>query len=188
MDFDYTLDASNRLTNVTYADGTGALSGSADFHAFGAVRSSTGSPGAFRFTGEQSDPETGFTYLRARYYDPAVGRLGAVDTVIPNAPGTQGYNQYAYVANNPTTWIDPTGHYAAAAAPRPHAAGGAVSDSLAPYAVAAGGGGKGVLASGVERCKRMNSTSTKGPGHRTTAFLRWSYGQVELDYMSCLYE
>ena len=31
----------------------------------------------------------------------------------PNAPGTQGYNLYAYVANNPTTWVDPSGHTAA---------------------------------------------------------------------------
>ena len=29
----------------------------------------------------------------------------------PNAPGTQGYDAYAYVANNPTTWVDPSGHY-----------------------------------------------------------------------------
>jgi RHS repeat-associated protein len=106
----YTLDALNRLTNVTYADGTGALSGSADFDVYGAVRTSSGSTAAFAFTGEQSDPETGFTYLRARYYDPAGGRFGAVDTVIPNAPGTQGYNPYAYVAGNPVRWVDPSGH------------------------------------------------------------------------------
>ncbi len=28
----------------------------------------------------------------------------------PNAPGTQGYNLYAYTANNPTTWTDLSGH------------------------------------------------------------------------------
>ena len=27
-------------------------------------------------------------------------------------PGTQGYNLYAYVANNPTTWVDPSGYSA----------------------------------------------------------------------------
>jgi hypothetical protein len=34
----------------------------------------------------------------------------SADSVQPNGPGTQGFNLYVYVANNPTTWIDPTGH------------------------------------------------------------------------------
>ncbi len=42
---------------------------------------------------------------------PNLGRFLSVDTVQPNAPGTMGYNLYAYVANNPTTWIDPSGHF-----------------------------------------------------------------------------
>ncbi|MCB0187996.1 MAG: hypothetical protein KDE31_27200, partial [Caldilineaceae bacterium] len=40
---------------------------------------------------------------------PGRGFLSA-DPVQPNAPGTQGYNLYAYVANNPTTWVDPSGY------------------------------------------------------------------------------
>lgn len=41
------------------------------------------------------------------------GRFLSADPVQPNAPGTQGYNLYAYVANNPTTWVDPSGHQVA---------------------------------------------------------------------------
>ena len=48
--------------------------------------------------------------LRARELDPTLGRFLSADTVQPNAPGSQGYNLYAYVANNPTTWTDPNGH------------------------------------------------------------------------------
>jgi RHS repeat-associated protein len=48
----------------------------------------------------------------ARNYDPATGRFTARDIVQPNADGTQGYNRYAYVANNPCLLTDPSGHYA----------------------------------------------------------------------------
>jgi RHS repeat-associated protein len=69
-----------------------------------------------RFAGEQFDGETGYTYLRARYLNPALGRFTSADSIQPNAPGTQGYNLYALVANNPTTWVDPSGHVAVDAA------------------------------------------------------------------------
>jgi len=42
------------------------------------------------------------------------GRFLSADTVQPNAPGTQGFNIYAYVAGNPATWTDPSGHMAQA--------------------------------------------------------------------------
>ena len=88
---------------------TGALTDSEDYNAFGSVRASSGASSALGYTGEQSDASTGLEYLRARYLDPAVGRFISADTVSPNAPGTQGYNPYAYVANNPMTWTDPSG-------------------------------------------------------------------------------
>jgi RHS repeat-associated protein len=103
-------DALGSVRGVT--DEAGDLAGAADYAVFGEVRASSGVSTLFRFTGEQHDAETGFTYLRARYANPALGRFVSADTVQPNAPGTQGYNLYAYVANNPATWVDPSGHYA----------------------------------------------------------------------------
>ena len=100
------------------SDGSGALSGTADYSVFGAVRSQSGASSTFGYTGEQTDAATGLVYLRARYLSPALGRFLSADSVQPNAPGTTGYNTYAYVANNPTTWTDPSGHQVAAGAPR----------------------------------------------------------------------
>jgi RHS repeat-associated protein len=90
-------------------NGSGTVTGSASYDVFGAIRSQTGTTSGYGFTGEQRDATTGFTYLRARYLSQVLGRFGSQDTVQPNAPGTQGWNLYAYVANNPTTLVDPSG-------------------------------------------------------------------------------
>lgn len=87
----------------------GSLAGTASYEAFGEQRVVAGDQGLFGFTGEPTDA-TGLVYLRARSLDPTTGRMSSADTLFPNAPGTQGYDLYSYVANNPTTWTDPTGH------------------------------------------------------------------------------
>jgi RHS repeat-associated protein len=94
------------------SDADGALAGSADYEAFGAVRGANTTGSVFGYTGEPMDAETGLVYLRAQYHDPRTGRFLSRDTVQPNAPGTQGYHVYACAANNPTTWADPSGHTA----------------------------------------------------------------------------
>ena len=77
---------------------------SAEFRAssFGNVRSQTGSSAnEYTYAGEQTD-STDLQYLRARYYDPAVGRFMSQDPL----PLLQ---RYAYVGNNPANFVDPTG-------------------------------------------------------------------------------
>jgi RHS repeat-associated protein len=91
-------------------DGSGDVVATADYDVFGGTRAQSGTAGVFGWTGEQQDAETGLTYLRARYYAPGSGRFLSRDTVEPNAPGTQGYNPYAYTADNPVTRTDPGGH------------------------------------------------------------------------------
>jgi RHS repeat-associated protein len=75
---------------------------------FGSVRSQSGQQSIFGFTGQQTDP-TDLSYLHARYYDPTLGRFLSPDSFQPNAPGTQGFNQYSYAAADPTTATDPSG-------------------------------------------------------------------------------
>jgi len=92
------------------ADANGTLVGTHSYEAFGGPRTTSGSSSLFAFTGEPTDA-TGLVYLRARSLDPSTGRMLSADSVQPNAPGTQGYSLYSYVANNPATWTDPTGHF-----------------------------------------------------------------------------
>jgi RHS repeat-associated protein len=52
---------------------------------------------------------TGLQYLRARYYDPELGRFLSPDTWDPTRPGV-GTNRYAYAGNDPVNAMDPYGH------------------------------------------------------------------------------
>ncbi len=57
----------------------------------------------FGYCGEYHDKESGFIYLRNRYYDPSVGRF------ITEDPARDGLNWYIYANNNPVNYIDPWG-------------------------------------------------------------------------------
>ena len=57
----------------------------------------------FRYNGEYFDNETGYIYLRARYYDPSIGRFTTED------PIKDGLNWYVYCSNNPVMFVDPSG-------------------------------------------------------------------------------
>ena len=57
----------------------------------------------FRYCGEYYDTETGLIYLRARYYDPSVGRFTSLD------PIKDGLNWYAYCNCNPVMLVDSNG-------------------------------------------------------------------------------
>lgn len=62
------------------------------------------------FIGERTDPETGLTYLHARYCDAALGRFLSPDWWDPTQAGV-GTNRYAYSANDPINKSDPNGHF-----------------------------------------------------------------------------
>ncbi len=64
---------------------------------------------ASAFTGREWDPETGLYYYRARYYDPKIGRFISEDPLPLRARKPRELDAYAYVANNPVNYSDPTG-------------------------------------------------------------------------------
>lgn len=54
--------------------------------------------------------ETGFYYLKTRYYAPKIGRFITIDEVAYLAPDTiNGLNFYAYCGNNPVMRVDANG-------------------------------------------------------------------------------
>ncbi|MNK88223.1 tRNA(Glu)-specific nuclease WapA precursor [compost metagenome] len=68
-------------------------------------------PNSFKYAGELQDEETGLYYLRARYYDPSIGRFISKDTYEGDVSNPLSQNQYTYVENAPLNNVDPTGNW-----------------------------------------------------------------------------
>jgi RHS repeat-associated protein len=86
---------------------SGGTAATYTFDPYGGLAASTNPGGItnpFGFCGQYQDSESGFYYLRARYYDPATAQFNAVDRAL----GTT-RSPYGYVANNPLNAADPSG-------------------------------------------------------------------------------
>ena len=65
---------------------------------------------AIRYAGEFYDSETGLYYLRARYYNPYIGRFVSEDSYWGEDSNPLSLNRYTYAHNDPIQYLDPTGH------------------------------------------------------------------------------
>ena len=63
----------------------------------------------FLYSGENWDDTADLQYLRARWYDPSVGRFINEDTYEGELTNPLSQNLYTYVHNNPLIYADPTG-------------------------------------------------------------------------------
>jgi RHS repeat-associated protein len=64
----------------------------------------------FRYRSYYFDTETGFYFLKTRYYDPEIGRFMTIDDIGYLDPESiNGLNLYIYCLNNPTINVDPSG-------------------------------------------------------------------------------
>ena len=63
----------------------------------------------FQFAGEPRDPETGLYYLRARMYEPTIGRFFQRDPLAGSSARPQSLHRFTYVRNDPVNAIDPSG-------------------------------------------------------------------------------
>lgn len=65
----------------------------------------------FRYRSYYFDDETGFYYLKSRYYDPRICRFISMDSLnYLNPSVTNGLNLWVYCYNKPLSYYDPTGH------------------------------------------------------------------------------
>jgi RHS repeat-associated protein len=95
-------------STVAMTDASGSVVNKYAYDAFGNVLHSAETvPNPFKYVGGAGimDEGNGLLYMRARYYDPELGRFINQDPI-----GLRGgMNLYAYVGNNPLNFVDPSG-------------------------------------------------------------------------------
>ena len=104
----YHVDGLGSVRRMSVLSGSAAAAYAYDV--FGSLRNVVGASTTFGFTGEQIDSEVGLVYLRARYYDPEMGRFLSLDRFPAVAGLTQTINRYTYAQNNPARHTDPSGN------------------------------------------------------------------------------
>ncbi len=99
-----------QMSTRMLTDSTGNVTDAYVYDAFGNLIAQAGTtPNEFRYTGEQYDPNVGFYYLRARYYDPAAGRFISTDPCQGSVFDPPSLHKYLYTKNNPVNHVDPSG-------------------------------------------------------------------------------
>ncbi len=92
---------------------TGTLAKSRQYDAWGNFRNGT-APAAgeakVAYTGHQYDPETGWVYAKARYYDPELGIFLSRDAHEGNIGNAPSLHRFTYAAGNPLKYWDADGH------------------------------------------------------------------------------
>ena len=106
----YVTNLQGDIVMIVNANGTSKASYTYD--AFGNLLSSSGTMAninPLRYRGYYYDAETGFYYLKSRYYDPAICRFINADGLASTGQGFLGCNMFSYCRNNPICRIDSDG-------------------------------------------------------------------------------
>jgi len=100
-----------RSSTRALTDLTGTAVQRYDYDAFGnAVGFATSQAlTKYLYCGELFDHILGWTYLRARYYDPRVGRFNRLDPFFGNLSDPQSLHKYTYCHGDPVNFTDPSG-------------------------------------------------------------------------------
>jgi len=95
---------------IQMIDTSGIIVNSYEYDEWGNITKQTEQvTNSFKYAGEIYDEESGLYYLRARYYDPSIGRFINEDTYEGQLDNPLSFNLYTYVQNNPLLYTDPSG-------------------------------------------------------------------------------
>jgi RHS repeat-associated protein len=88
-------------------DDAGNVIGRYNYDAWGKVASHAGNAVSnLQYDGQYTDAETGYQYLRARYYDPTSGQFLTTDPIVSLT-----LSRYGFADNDPLRYGDPTGRW-----------------------------------------------------------------------------
>ena len=96
---------------VQLLDESGNVTKTYEYDSFGnEVKPEKKDENPYRYCGEYYDKETEEVYLRARYYEPSVGRFITRDTYTGESDEPLSLHLYTYCANDGVNAWDPSGH------------------------------------------------------------------------------
>ena len=102
----YYYHQDEQLSTALITDAIGNIQNYYQYDAFGwELEKTEYTSNRIRYTGQQYDVQTEQYYLRARYYNPFIGRFLQEDAYLGD-----GLNLYMYCANNPVMYYDPSGY------------------------------------------------------------------------------
>ena len=105
----YVTDPHGNVVQLT--DEQGKVIKTYEYDSFGnEVNPDSKDENPFRYCGEYYDKETEEVYLRARYYEPEVGRFLTRDTYTGEEDEPESLHLYAYCGNDGVNMVDPSGH------------------------------------------------------------------------------